>query len=130
MRCGASWVFPDALATGSDWRYARRCGLMNAVLLLKLFLVPLLIALVTLAGRRWGPGVAGWLSAFPVVAGPILFFIAVEQGADFAANAAVGTLSAVLAMLSASVMPGLPDDTTGRQVWHWLMRVMPPQSFC
>ena len=70
---------------------------MSTVLLLKLLLVPALIALVTLAGRRWGPAVAGWLSAFPVVAGPILFFIALEQGATFAAEAAVGTLSAVLA---------------------------------
>jgi len=72
---------------------------MSTVLLLKLCLVPALIALVTFAGRRWGPGVAGWLSAFPVVAGPILLFIAIEQGADFAAQAAVGTLSAVLAIL-------------------------------
>jgi hypothetical protein len=73
---------------------------MNTILLLKLFLVPLLIALVTLAGRRWGPAVAGWLSAFPVVAGPILWFIAMEQGEVFAAQAAVGTLSAVLGMLA------------------------------
>jgi hypothetical protein len=73
---------------------------MSAVLFLKLLLVPALIALVTLAGRRWGPGVAGWLSAFPVVAGPILWFIAIEQGATFAAQAAVGTLSAVLGMLA------------------------------
>lgn len=72
---------------------------MSMVLLLKLFLVPALIALVTLAGRRWGPSVAGWLSAFPVVAGPILWFIALEQGADFAAVAAVGTLIGVLAIL-------------------------------
>jgi len=73
---------------------------MSAVLLLKLFLVPALIVLVTLAGRRWGPAVAGWLSAFPVVAGPILLFIAIEQGAAFAAEAAIGTLSAVLAILA------------------------------
>lgn len=73
---------------------------MSTVLLLKLFLVPALIVLVTLAGRRWGPGVAGWLSAFPIVAGPILWFIAIEQGAAFAAQAAVGTLSAVLGMLA------------------------------
>ena len=73
---------------------------MTTVLFLKLFLVPALIVLVTLAGRRWGPAVAGWLSAFPVVAGPILFFIAVEQDATFAAQAAVGTLSAVLGMLA------------------------------
>ncbi len=73
---------------------------MSAVLLLKLFLVPALIALVTLAGRRWGPAVAGWLSAFPIVAGPILWFVAIEQGAAFAARAAIGTLSAVLALLA------------------------------
>jgi len=73
---------------------------MNAVLALKLAVVPVLIWLVTLAGRRWGPAVAGWLSAFPIVAGPILWFIALEQGPAFAAQAAVGTLSAVLAMLA------------------------------
>jgi hypothetical protein len=73
---------------------------MPLILILKLLLVPVLIALVTLAGRRWGPAVAGWLSAFPVVSGPILLFIAIEQGAPFAASAAVGTLSAVLAVVA------------------------------
>jgi hypothetical protein len=73
---------------------------MTATLALKLFLVPSLIYLVTLAGRRWGPGVAGWLSAFPVVAGPILLTVALEQGASFAGLAAEGTLLAVLATLA------------------------------
>ena len=72
---------------------------MHAVLVLKLTLVPLLIWLVTLAGRRWGPAVAGWLSAFPIVAGPILFTLTLEQGAAFAAHAAEGTLLAVVAIL-------------------------------
>lgn len=72
---------------------------MTAVLALKLFLVPLLIYLVTLAGRRWGPMVAGWLSAFPIVAGPILLTLTLEQGAAFAAHAAEGTLLAVVAIL-------------------------------
>jgi len=72
---------------------------MSVVLGLKLVLVPSLIGGITLAGRRWGPSVAGWLSAFPVVSAPILFFIALEQGATFAASAAAGTLSAVLAIL-------------------------------
>lgn len=62
-------------------------------------LVPTLIGLVTLSGRRWGPKIAGWLSAFPIVAGPILFFIAVDQGYEFAVAAATGTLSAVLAII-------------------------------
>ena len=70
---------------------------------LKLLLVPSLIALVTLAGRRWGPGVAGWLSAFPIVSGPILLAIALEQGSDFAAIAAANTLLAVLAIVVFSI---------------------------
>lgn len=71
---------------------------------LKLLLVPSLIALVTLAGRRWGPGVAGWLSAFPIVSGPILLAIALEQGGDFAAIAAANTLLAVLAIVVFSIV--------------------------
>jgi uncharacterized membrane protein (GlpM family) len=72
---------------------------VTVVLALKLFLVPSLIGGITLAGRRWGPGVAGWLSAFPVLAAPILLFLALEQGISFAAAAARGTLLAVLAIL-------------------------------
>lgn len=71
--------------------------------LLKLLLVPSLIALVTLAGRRWGPAIAGWLSAFPIVAGPILLAITLEQGPGFAALAAANTLNAVLAILVFSI---------------------------
>ena len=73
------------------------------IFLLKLLLVPVLIALVTLAGRRWGPGVAGWLSAFPIVSGPILLVISLEQGAEFAASAAANTMLAVLAILVFSI---------------------------
>ena len=69
------------------------------MLTLKLFLVPSLICAITLAARRWGPAVGGWLSGFPIVSAPVLFFIAVEQGADFAALAAAATLSAVPAAL-------------------------------
>lgn len=67
---------------------------------LKLGLVPLLIWCISAAGRRWGPSVAGWLSAFPVVAGPLLFFISMEQGTSFGAAAAGAMLLAILAHLS------------------------------
>ncbi|UVW27714.1 hypothetical protein [Massilia sp. H6] len=79
---------------------------MNQLLplfLLKLLLIPTLIALVTLAARHWGPARAGWLSAFPIVSGPILLVITLEQGAQFAALAAANTLLAVLAILVFSV---------------------------
>lgn len=70
---------------------------MTTLLALKLVLVPVFILAISLAGQRWGPGIAGWLSGMPVVAGPILFFMSVELGAAFAAEAAVATISAVCA---------------------------------
>lgn len=73
---------------------------MSTLLILKLLLVPALIAVITLAGRRWGAAVAGCLAGFPVVTGPILFFIAVEQGGPFAAHAAVAATIAVLSNIA------------------------------
>jgi hypothetical protein len=90
------------------------------ILLLKFLLVPILIAVVTLAGRRWGAAVAGWLSAFPVVAGPILLFLTVGQGRSFAAASAVGTLSAVLAILAFGI--GYAWSAT-RLAWIWSLGV-------
>jgi uncharacterized membrane protein len=72
---------------------------MTTVLILKLCLVPSLIYLVTLIGRRWGPNAAGWFSALPIVAGPILLTMALEQGRPFVATAAANTLLAVIAVL-------------------------------
>jgi hypothetical protein len=69
------------------------------VLALKLFLVPSLIAAISLAARRWGPAVGGWLSGFPVVSAPVLLIFGLEQGAAFTAQAAAATLSAVSAVL-------------------------------
>jgi hypothetical protein len=73
---------------------------MSVILLLKLCLVPALIYAVSLIGRRWGAGVAGWMSALPIVAGPILLAIALEHGAGFAAISAANTLLAVVACVA------------------------------
>jgi hypothetical protein len=74
------------------------------LLALKLTLVPLLIAGITFAGHRWGPAVSGWLAGLPLVSGPILFFIAIEQGPSFASVAAMGTLAAVLGAVSFTIV--------------------------
>jgi hypothetical protein len=71
---------------------------MSALLLLKVTLAPSLVAAASLAGRRFGPKVGGWLIGFPLVAGPVLWFYAREQGAAFAARAAAGTLLGVLSL--------------------------------
>jgi uncharacterized membrane protein (GlpM family) len=41
--------------------------------------------------------VAGWLAGLPLVAGPIVLVLALEQGAAFAATAATATVAAVVA---------------------------------
>jgi hypothetical protein len=66
------------------------------LLLLKLLVAPGLVAAVTLAVRRWGPAIGGWLSGMPVVAGPVLIFIAFEQGSAFGAQAAHATLAGLI----------------------------------
>jgi hypothetical protein len=66
------------------------------ILAIKLILVPVLIWGMTLAGRRWGPTIGGWLSAFPILSAPILFIIALDHGTSFAASATLSTLTAVL----------------------------------
>src|SRR3970040_131627 len=59
---------------------------------------PLLIAAAPLVARRWGPGVGGWLAGFPLTSAPVSVFLALEQGPDFAAGAAVGTLLGLTAL--------------------------------
>jgi hypothetical protein len=65
-------------------------------LILKLVLTPALIGGASLAGRRWGPGVSGWLVGLPLTSAPIAVFLALEQGATFAASAAVGTMEGAI----------------------------------
>jgi hypothetical protein len=60
--------------------------------LYKASIAPLLVMGATLAGRRWGQTAAGLVAGLPIVAGPILFFYALEQGPAYAAVAARDTL--------------------------------------
>jgi hypothetical protein len=69
------------------------------ILLLKLLLTPALIGGVSLAGRRWGPEISGWLVGLPLTSGPVAFFLALSYGTHFASAASIsifaGTLSEV-----------------------------------
>jgi hypothetical protein len=62
------------------------------LLLLKLTLTPILICGASLAARRWGPTIGGWIVGLPLTSGPVLLFIALEHGPSFAATTSVGTL--------------------------------------
>jgi hypothetical protein len=52
----------------------------------------MLVACSSLAARRWGLRIAGIVSAFPAIVGPVLVLVAVEHGPDAAARNAEGTL--------------------------------------
>jgi hypothetical protein len=73
------------------------------LLLLKLTLTPILIGGASLAARRWGPAVAGWIVALPLTSGPVLFFVALDHGPGFAADAAVGTTLGLGAIVAYSL---------------------------
>jgi hypothetical protein len=65
-------------------------------LIVKALTAPVLVGSASLAGRRWGPSVSGWLLSLPMVSGPVLAFLAVERGRAFAANAAIGGMLGVI----------------------------------
>jgi hypothetical protein len=65
---------------------------MNS-LLLKILVTPALIGTASLAGRRWGHSVSGWLIALPLTTGPITLFLALSHGPAFAAASAAATLA-------------------------------------
>src|SRR5690348_4781668 len=59
-----------------------------STLLFKLILGPLLIGLATLVSRRWGPSIGGWLVGLPLTSAPVVLFLALDQGTQFAATSA------------------------------------------
>jgi hypothetical protein len=69
-----------------------------ALVLLKLGLTPALIAVATLASRRWGPAVGGLLIALPLTSGPVLLFLALDHGAPFAVSATEGSLAGAVSV--------------------------------
>lgn len=92
---------------------------MSILLLTKLLIVPTFILLVSLAGRRWGPFISGLLSGLPVIAGPITFFLAVEQGEAFAVASAHSTLLGITALTSFCFIYGWLA-----QFWHWSLTLI------
>ena len=69
---------------------------MTAETLLRLALVPTAVWLASLAARRWGHKVSGYLGGMPLIGGPITLFLALDHGAEFAARSATITLAAIL----------------------------------
>jgi hypothetical protein len=81
----------------------------------KVVVTPLLIGGASVAGRRFGHHVSGWLVALPMTSGPVAFFLATEQGVHFAAGAAVG----MLAGTSSQVAFALAYGSVARRGARW-----------
>ena len=70
---------------------------MSAATIARLLLVPAAVWLASLAARRWGHRVSGYLGGMPMIGGPITLFIALDHGMEFAARAATFTLAIIFA---------------------------------
>jgi hypothetical protein len=70
------------------------------ILILKLALAPIIIGSASLAGRKWGPAVSGWIVGLPLTSGPVAFILAISHGAAFAFGAVRGTLSGGFSLIA------------------------------
>jgi hypothetical protein len=62
---------------------------VSAAFLIKLFASPALIGLASLAGKRWGPNVAGLLGGLPLVGGPVVVALWLSHGSAYATDVAL-----------------------------------------
>jgi hypothetical protein len=71
---------------------------MTLALLLKISVPPILVALMSLAARRWGATFGGLIMGLPWMTGPVLFFLGLDKGPEFLVSAARGAVLAVWGM--------------------------------
>jgi hypothetical protein len=71
---------------------------MAMLLLLKLAVTPVLVAVVSLAARIWGPTIGALLMGLPWLTGPVLFFLTLEKGTEFGVGACAGILLGVVCL--------------------------------
>jgi hypothetical protein len=72
-------------------------------LAVKVVVTPLLTGGASLAGRRFGHHVGGWLVGLPLTSGPVAFFLATDEGVSFAVAAAVGMLAGTSSQVAFAV---------------------------
>jgi hypothetical protein len=70
------------------------------LLLFKLAVTPILIAVISLAARWWGPTVGALLMGLPWMTGPVLFFLVMDRGADFGVSASIGVELGIVCLCS------------------------------
>ncbi len=71
-----------------------------SLFIFKVAVPPVLVALMSLIARRWGPTIGGLVMGLPWMTGPVLFFLALDKGSDFAVGAAIGVELGVLCIVA------------------------------
>jgi hypothetical protein len=97
------------------WRISGTLAPAVNLLPLKLILTPALIGLASLAGRKWGHAISGWIVALPLTSGPIVFFLALTHGSAFAAETAAGILAGGFSLVAFVIVYGRLASR-----WTWL----------
>jgi hypothetical protein len=99
---------------------------------LKIAVPPLLVALVSIAARRWGTTFGGLIMGLPWMTGPVLFFLAIDKGEHFAIDACTGIELGVVAIALYALAYGalarvggwslsLPSAATAFTATAWLI---------
>jgi hypothetical protein len=70
------------------------------IFILKLILAPIIIGGASLAGRKWGPAVSGWIVGLPLTSGPVAFFVALSHEPVFAFETVRGVLSGGFSLIA------------------------------
>jgi hypothetical protein len=65
------------------------------LLVFKILLVPVIIGLISVAGKIWGPRLSGMLGGLPVIVAPVLVFVTLDHGTAFGVEAAKAALAGV-----------------------------------
>ncbi len=88
------------------------------IFLLEIAVTPLLVAAVSLAARRWGPGIGGILMGLPWFTGPTLYLLILHRGIEFGVAASIGVLIGVVCISAFIVAYGSAARYAG---WRWCL---------
>lgn len=101
------------------------------MIVLKLAAVPAVVWLASLAGRRWGHRVAGLIGGFPLIAGPIILYLALGSAPrDLVADTAWVTMAVAPAVgVHCLVYAWMSRLTMPRRV-HWALCLLCAWTVC